>query len=65
MTFKAPTPFKLKSCPFCRIGEGRVNELYETDPYFALICDYCEAEGPPRPTANESALAWNYRETEC
>jgi Lar family restriction alleviation protein len=55
-------------CPFCGAREAFVMEHGDgvttmAPHYFYGNCIPCDAEGPPRPTAQEAADAWNKRES--
>lgn len=55
---------EIKSCPFCGGTETRVagNEIDFTWVVCTwVVCTSCRAEGPVKPSANESIAAWNQR----
>ena len=60
------------ACPFCEHQEDGIpkedsEEVLSLEPcgakdgFYAMMCDNCLAEGPPRRTPEEAVAAWNRR----
>ena len=52
------TNWVIANCPFCGCDEAIV--LDECDCW-SVLCNACDAEGPPRQTEEQAVSAWNKR----
>jgi len=54
-----PIEPKLRPCPFCGSDKTKLHGPDERGDYYSVLCDDCNAEGPPGEDGLYASELWN------